>query len=102
MNVVRQVGVDRIVMGSDYCFQIGDEHPVATVNRLSKSISVAEREMILGKTASLFFSTPRKISSVCCPSASGGTSCLIGVSEKRTGLATSGARLLVPARTREH
>ncbi|MBI3055512.1 MAG: amidohydrolase [Betaproteobacteria bacterium] len=51
MNVVRQVGVDRIVMGSDYCFQIGDEHPVATVNRLSKSISVAEREMILGKTA---------------------------------------------------
>jgi len=51
MNVVRQVGVDRIVMGSDYCFQIGDEHPVATVNRLSKSISVAEREMILGRTA---------------------------------------------------
>lgn len=51
MNVVRQVGVDRIVMGSDYCFQIGDDHPVATVNRLGKSISVAEREMILGKTA---------------------------------------------------
>ena len=48
---IRQVGVDHIVMGSDYCFQIGDEHPVATVNRLSKSISVAEREMILGKTA---------------------------------------------------
>jgi aminocarboxymuconate-semialdehyde decarboxylase len=48
---VPQVGVDRIVMGSDYCFQIGDQHPVATVNRLSASISMAEREMILGKTA---------------------------------------------------
>ena len=51
MNVIRQVGVDRIVLGCDYCFQIGDEHPVATVNRLSESISVEEREMILGKTA---------------------------------------------------
>ena len=38
--MVPQVGVDRIVMGSDYCFQIGDEHPVATVNRLSGSISM--------------------------------------------------------------
>ncbi len=44
-------GVNRIVMGSDYCFQIGNEHPVATVNQLSGSISVEEREMILGKTA---------------------------------------------------
>ena len=51
MNVIRQVGVDRIVMGSDYCFAIGDGHPVATVNRLSGSISVGEREMILGRTA---------------------------------------------------
>lgn len=50
MNVIRQVGVDRIVMGSDYCFSIGDEHPVASVNRL-KGLSVAERELILGNTA---------------------------------------------------
>ena len=50
MNVIRQVGVDRIVMGSDYCFSIGDEHPVASVNRLNE-LSVAERELILGKTA---------------------------------------------------
>lgn len=48
---IRRVGVGRTVMGGDYCFQIGDERPVATVNRLSKSISVEEREMILGKTA---------------------------------------------------
>jgi len=50
MNVIRQVGVDRIVMGSDYCFGIGDEHPIATVNRLT-ALSGAERELILGKTA---------------------------------------------------
>ena len=37
---MRQVGVDSIVKGSDYCLQIGDEHPVATVNRLSGAISV--------------------------------------------------------------
>jgi aminocarboxymuconate-semialdehyde decarboxylase len=51
MNVIRQVGVDRIVMGSDYCFAIGDERPVASVNRLGAWLSTAEREMILGGTA---------------------------------------------------
>jgi aminocarboxymuconate-semialdehyde decarboxylase len=50
MNVIRQVGIDRVVMGSDYCFAIGDEHPVASVNRL-KGLSAAERELILGQTA---------------------------------------------------
>lgn len=51
MNVIRQVGVDRVVLGSDYCFGIGDPHPVRTVERLQTSLSAAEREMILGTTA---------------------------------------------------
>lgn len=51
MNVIRQVGVDRMVLGSDYCFGIGDPHPVKTVERLQTSLSVAECEMILGGTA---------------------------------------------------
>jgi aminocarboxymuconate-semialdehyde decarboxylase len=50
MNVIRQVGVDRIVMGSDYCFSIVDEHPVESVNRLNW-LSAAEREIILDGTA---------------------------------------------------
>lgn len=50
MNVIRQVGVDRIVMGSDYCFGIGDEHPVATVTGFDQ-LSGAERERVLGGTA---------------------------------------------------
>ena len=48
--MIRQVGVDRVVMGSDCCFAIGEEHPVASVNRLSE-LSAAERELILGRTA---------------------------------------------------
>jgi len=51
MNVIRQVGVDRIVLGSDYCFAIGDEHPVATVDRLQPFLSSDERASILGQTA---------------------------------------------------
>jgi len=38
------------VTGGDYCVAIGDEHPVARVNRLNE-LSVSEREPILGKTA---------------------------------------------------
>lgn len=51
MNVIRQVGVERMVLGSDYCFGIGDPHPVKTVERLQSSLSATEREMILGTTA---------------------------------------------------
>ena len=50
-HVIREVGIERIVMGSDYCFGIGDDHPVATVNRFGASLSRAEREMILGTNA---------------------------------------------------
>jgi aminocarboxymuconate-semialdehyde decarboxylase len=50
MNVIRQVGIDRIVMGSDYCFGIGDPEPATTVRELG-ALSVAEREQVLGGTA---------------------------------------------------
>lgn len=50
-HVISVVGVERIVMGSDYCFGIGDDHPVATVNRFAASLSGPGREMILGANA---------------------------------------------------
>ncbi len=50
MNLVRQVGADRILLGSDYCFDMGLDDPVATVARLTQ-ISPSERDLILGRTA---------------------------------------------------
>jgi len=50
MNLVRQVGADRVVLGSDYCFDMGLDQPVKTVMRW-KGLKPAERELILGKTA---------------------------------------------------
>jgi aminocarboxymuconate-semialdehyde decarboxylase len=48
--LVRLVGTDRIMLGSDYCFDMGVEEPVAAVNRMG-SIAPAERAQILGGTA---------------------------------------------------
>src|SRR5689334_24699414 len=31
MNLVRQVGADRVLLGSDYCFDMGLAQPVTTV-----------------------------------------------------------------------
>jgi Amidohydrolase len=50
LNLVRLVGADRVVLGSDYCFDMGLADPVGTVNRL-EAVPAAERELILGKTA---------------------------------------------------
>jgi aminocarboxymuconate-semialdehyde decarboxylase len=50
LNLVRLVGADRIVLGSDYCFDMGLADPVGTVERLS-GLSDAERDLILGATA---------------------------------------------------
>ena len=50
MNLVRQVGADRVILGSDYCFDMGLDDPVATVARMSE-LSQDERDLILGKTA---------------------------------------------------
>ena len=50
MNLIRMVGADRILLGSDYCFDMGLTDPVGTVEHLG-ALSEAERDLILGKTA---------------------------------------------------
>lgn len=47
--IISQVGVERIMMGSDYCFPVGYEHPVEVVEELH--LSPDQRKMILGGTA---------------------------------------------------
>jgi aminocarboxymuconate-semialdehyde decarboxylase len=47
--VISQVGVDRIMLGSDYCFEVGYDHPVQVVEELR--LSSEQRKMILGGTA---------------------------------------------------
>lgn len=49
-NLIKLVGADRVLLGSDYCFDMGLEEPVDTVERLS-AVSAADRDLILGKTA---------------------------------------------------
>ena len=49
-NLIRQVGADRVLLGSDYCFDMGLEEPVHVVERLT-DVSEALRDLILGKTA---------------------------------------------------
>ena len=46
---ISQVGADRIMLGSDYCFPIGYERPVEAVEELR--LSSEQRKMILGGTA---------------------------------------------------
>jgi aminocarboxymuconate-semialdehyde decarboxylase len=47
--VISQVGIDRVMMGSDYCFEVGYERPVQFIEELH--LTVDERRMILGGTA---------------------------------------------------
>jgi aminocarboxymuconate-semialdehyde decarboxylase len=47
---VRLVGADRVLLGSDYCFDMGLAAPVQTVSRLTE-LSQAERDQILGRNA---------------------------------------------------
>jgi aminocarboxymuconate-semialdehyde decarboxylase len=47
--VISQVGVERIMMGSDYCFPVGYDRPVEVVEDLR--LSPEQRKMILGGTA---------------------------------------------------
>ncbi len=48
-NLARLVGADRLVLGSDYCFDMGLDDPVATVDSIA-GLSDDEREMIIGRT----------------------------------------------------
>jgi aminocarboxymuconate-semialdehyde decarboxylase len=50
LNLVRLVGAGRVVLGSDYCFDMGLTDPVGTVEHLN-GLSDAERDLILGTTA---------------------------------------------------
>ncbi len=47
--IISQVGVERIMMGSDYCFPVGYDHPVENVEELH--LSAEQRKMILGGNA---------------------------------------------------
>jgi aminocarboxymuconate-semialdehyde decarboxylase len=47
--IISQVGVDRIMLGSDYCFPVGYDRPVEVVEELR--LSSDQRKMILGGTA---------------------------------------------------
>ena len=47
--VISQVGVDRIMLGSDYCFDMGDDRPVEVVEALG--LDSEARELVLRDTA---------------------------------------------------
>jgi aminocarboxymuconate-semialdehyde decarboxylase len=47
--LMENVGVDRLVLGSDYCFDMGYEQPVRFLDRLD--LTAAQRSMILGGNA---------------------------------------------------
>jgi aminocarboxymuconate-semialdehyde decarboxylase len=49
-NLIRMVGADRVVLGSDYCFDMGLADPLGDVERLD-ALSAAERDLIIGQTA---------------------------------------------------
>jgi len=48
--LISQVGAERIMVGSDYCFDMGYERPVEIVEALG--LQTPDRDMILGGTAS--------------------------------------------------
>ena len=47
--LINLVGADRVVLGSDYCFDMGLNDPVGTVERLG-DLEPAQREQILART----------------------------------------------------
>ena len=49
-NLIRLVGAGRVVLGSDYPYDMGYERPVEVVERLA-GLSAADRDRILGGTA---------------------------------------------------
>ena len=49
-NLIKLVGADRVILGSDYCFDMGLTDPRGDVERL-EGLTDAERESIIGGTA---------------------------------------------------
>jgi aminocarboxymuconate-semialdehyde decarboxylase len=47
--VISMVGADRVMIGSDYCFDMGYVQPIKFVDQLS--LDPEQRKMILGSTA---------------------------------------------------
>jgi aminocarboxymuconate-semialdehyde decarboxylase len=47
--VISQVGISRIMLGSDYCFPMGTDRPVKIVDQLG--LEPRQRTLILGGTA---------------------------------------------------
>ena len=52
-DLIKLVGIDRIMMGSDFCFDIAYEEPVKFVNGM-KSLDAAQREKILWGNAARY------------------------------------------------
>ena len=52
-DLIKLVGIDRIMMGSDYCFDIAYEEPVKFVTRM-KSLDDEQREQILWSNAARY------------------------------------------------
>ncbi len=50
LYLIRLVGAERVMLGSDYCFKIGYDRPVEVVTRLA-SLSKADQSRILGGNA---------------------------------------------------
>ena len=50
LGLVRMVGADRVLLGSDYCFDMGLADPLGDIERL-EALSAEERALIAGKTA---------------------------------------------------
>jgi aminocarboxymuconate-semialdehyde decarboxylase len=49
MNLVRLVGADRVTLGSDYCFDMGLDDPLASLRRLK--LPSADESLIAGRNA---------------------------------------------------
>jgi len=47
--VIREVGAERVMIGSDYCFDMGVDRPLELLEQAI--ISSAQRKMILGENA---------------------------------------------------
>jgi aminocarboxymuconate-semialdehyde decarboxylase len=57
--LVSSVGADRVVMGTDYPYDMGDATPVATVKSLKK-VSAEDKKKILGGNAQRLFKVKEK------------------------------------------
>jgi aminocarboxymuconate-semialdehyde decarboxylase len=47
--VIREVGAERVMIGSDYCFDMGVDRPLELLEQIN--LPSAQRKMILGDNA---------------------------------------------------